>query len=256
MRFADPEHIINLLSKLNTRERVKIRTKCMSRLTTLITGAGIQTPVNSLTQLDNIIVIGDVDTAFPLQALKVDIDNDTKIFINSAPILGAFAKWMNNIVGTVVGLALKIGSGRVYGRNIAVTLTNNGVTTPVVYAFSDDDNGEIFEATTVVVNANSYVDLDRFSSVMVASPTTTVSSVEVQFTNGCKTTIGVEEAAALFVSMGNAAETDGFLNGCLVFDNRFEKISKLRIYTTANPMTYCLFKFNQQVWDAYKRRGK
>lgn len=228
----------------------------MSQLTTLLPGVGINTNVLGLTQLDNIILVGDSDDVNVLQGLRIDVDNDTKINIQSQIILTAFAKWMNNVVGpaAAIGLVFRIASGRIKGNNIAITLTNAGATTPAVYAFSDAESGLPLEATTATINALSYNDYDSFSAVIVANPAA-IASIEVEFTNGCKSTMIAVEAAALFVSQGNAAEALGYLGGALVFDNRGGTFRKVRIYSNATPITLCLFRFPQSAFDALKRLG-
>ena len=144
----------------------------MSALGALITGAGVQTTFAGQAQCDACIVIGDVDTAIPIQGLSVEIDG--KPFINLTGVqtlIAALAKWkMKAIQGAaVIGMVLRIATGRI-ARPTTYRFTNAGATTPTVYVFSDEDNGIPIEAATSQINASSSQLYAAFSALFIQTP--------------------------------------------------------------------------------------
>lgn len=202
----------------------------MGQIGTLLTGAGVTTVIPGNAQCEAMIVLGDVDTAFPLQGVTVEVDGSPFFNVQSAALLTAYAKWMMQVTGTVIGIALKIATGMM-PRNTTYRLTNAGATTPIIYAFSDNDNGVPFLCATKQINALSYEDFDNFSALFVTTPAN-VLNYEIAFSNGSKKTFAPQEIDAYF-ALQFSAETDGRLSGVTVLDNRDKKYSKIRINCTA-----------------------
>jgi hypothetical protein len=220
----------------------------MSNLGALITGAGVQTTFAGQAQADEYIVIGDVDTANPLQGITVEVDGTPFINIQAnAALIGAFAKWQQEFVGTVVGLMWKVATGMI-GRNTTYRFTNNGATTPVVKVFSDSRNGVPIVATTKQINVSSFEDFTKFSALFLSLPAS-VSSVEIVFLDGHKATMTIEEVDALF-SLKNQSEADGRLNAVSVIDNTDQSIKSVRIFAGGTAVTVLIAKLPNQAFQA------
>jgi hypothetical protein len=203
----------------------------MAQIGTLVTGAGIQTIIAGQSQCESLIVIGSVSTATPLQGLQVEIDGVPFININNQPaLLGAYAKWCSNFTATLVGIVLKVATGRI-NRNTTYRFTNNGATVPIIYATSDNENGIPFLVGTKQINASSYEDFEKFSALFVGTPAN-VASAEIVFTNGTKSTMTFQELDAYF-NINNPADANGELNACTVIDNRNGTIKSVRLNCSA-----------------------
>lgn len=138
----------------------------MSQIGTLTTGAGVATIFSGQAQCEEYLLLGDVDTANPLQGISVEIDGTPFINIqNSEPLVGAFFKWMSQTVAGAVGLCFKLATGMI-PKNTTYRLINNGVTTPTVKVFSDSKGGVPFIATTKGINASSFEDFRKFSALI------------------------------------------------------------------------------------------
>lgn len=213
---------------LNLYPLTKENSDPMGLITTLITGAGVVT-TSGQAQCESMIVVGDVDTANALQGLSVEVDGAPFFNIPSSnsALIGAYAKWMVNGVGTVVGLVFKIATGRI-PRATTYRFTNNGATTPAVYAFSDADNGVPVVCATKGINASSYDDFSKFSALFIGTPAN-LTNADVLFTNGYRVTMTMQELEAWF-SMKNQAETNGDLNAVTVIDNRDGSVAAMRLY--------------------------
>jgi hypothetical protein len=211
----------------------------MSQLTTLITGAGITTPVTGQAQCEQTIVIGTVDTANPLQGLAIDVDGTTIINIQNAALLTAYAKWMKRFVNNIVGIAFSIASGRI-PRSTNYRFTNAGVTTPAIFAFSDNSSGIPILAATKQVQASSYEDFQKFSALFISVPANLLNC-EVVFKDGTKSTMTPAEVAAEFI-LTNDAEASGFLGACLVIDNRNQNIRTVRVNASGTAVTVLIAK--------------
>jgi hypothetical protein len=208
-----------------------INLKFMSQIGTLITGAGIATVIAGQSQCEQYLLIGDVDTANPLQGIQVEIDGVTFININaSATLIAAFAKWQSESTGATIGGLIKLATG-VVKKNTTIRLTNAGATVPAIYAFSEADNGIPLMASTKTVNPTSYDDFERFSAIFLGTPAN-IASLEIVFADGRKSTMTVQEADALF-NLYNQTETDGRLGGITVIDNTSQNIRAVRVNTNA-----------------------
>jgi hypothetical protein len=201
----------------------------MAQIGTLTTGAGAVTSFNGLSQLDEFLLIGDADTANPLQGLTVEVNGETLINIQVQALITAFAKWLMEMTGSTVGVLLKLATGRIKG-NTNIRLINSGATTPAVYAFSDSDGGLPFISATEVILAGAFSDFRNFSALMISAPANLQSAI-VEFEDGYTTSMTAVELGAYF-TIENNAEADGYLGGVLVVDNRNARIKSIRLFAT------------------------
>lgn len=219
----------------------------MSVIGSLITGAGVQTTFSGQAQCDEYIVLGDVGTANPLSGITVEVDGTPFINIaNSAPLVGAYAKWMSEFCGTAVGVMFKVSTGMI-PRNTTYRFTNAGVTTPTIRVFSDSKGGVPFVATTKNINISSFEDFSKFSALFVTLPAN-ISSVEIVFADGHKATMTSQEVDALF-NLKNQTEAAGQLNACTVIDNTDQSIQSVRIFAGATALTVLIVKLPQGAFD-------
>lgn len=201
----------------------------MAQIGTLTTGAGVVTTIPGLSQMDEYLVIGDVDTANPLQGLQVDVNGVTLVNITVQALITSFAKWLMEMAGTSVGLMIKLSTGRVKG-NTTIRLTNSGATTPAIYAFSDSDGGLPFLVATEVILAGGYSDFNSFSSLHISAPANIQQAI-VTFAGGFQTVMSMPELCAYF-ALTNNSEADGQLGGVVVVDNSRGNIENVRVFAT------------------------
>jgi len=204
----------------------------MAQIGTLTTGAAVTTIIAGQAQCESIIVLGTIATAMPLQGLQIEIDGVPFINISNQPtLLAAYAKWCNqvNATGAIIGVAMKVTTGRIF-RTTTYRFTNNGATTPAIFAFSNNSNGVPFLVGTKQINASSYEDFQKFSAIFIGTPAN-VSSAEVTFTNGTKSTLAPAEIDALFgIQFPNEA---GELAAVAIMDNRDQSIANVRLNCSA-----------------------
>lgn len=222
----------------------------MSKLTTLLTGAGVSTIVQGQAQLESAIVIGDVDTAMPLQGIKISINGETKLDISgSQPLVSAFAKFMNRICGTVIGLIIRVATGRING-NTTYTFTNNGATVPDVYAFSDNSNGVPVIGSTKGINALSNETFTKFSALFI-TPSANVASLDVIWADGTTQNMSVLEMDAHFSEL-NDTEANGRLDAVVTTcDNRSQCFQSVKVNATT-AVTVAAIKLPQSYFDSIK----
>jgi len=207
----------------------------MSQLGTLITGAGVQTTFAGQAQCEQYIVIGDVDTANPLRGFSVEIDGAPFINIQATlPLMSAFMQWQMESIGATVGFMLKIATGMI-AKNTTYRFTNNGVTTPNIFAFSEAQDGIPILATTKGINASSFEDFSKFSALFLTLPAS-ISSVEIVFNDeegntGHKATMTIEEVDALF-ALDNQSEANGRLTAVSIIDNSDQNIKSVRVFAS------------------------
>jgi hypothetical protein len=203
----------------------------MPQIGTLLTGAGVTTVISGQPQCEEFLLLGDVDTANPLQGLQVEIDGTTYINIaNAATLLTAYAKWLSQFTATIVGIVFKLATGNI-PKPTTYRLTNAGATTPAVFAWSDNNAGVPFVVTPVTVVATNYQDFERFSALFIQTPAN-LDRAEVVFASGRKQTLVGVELDAMF-SMKYSTEANGQLGGVTVIDNTDQSIDQVRIYTNA-----------------------
>lgn len=227
----------------------------MSKLGSLITGAGVQTTFSGQSQLDEYIVIGSVSTATPISGLSIEVDG--KSFINLVGVqtlLAALAKWkMKAVQGSaIVGVFLRIATGRII-KNTTYKFTNAGATTPDVYVFSDAENGIPAEVATAQINLNSNQTWTAFTALFIQTPAN-VLSYEVIFANGYSVTLTTFEMDAYFANQYDS-ETSGELGGVSVIDNSDQKFRSIKINTnaTAAGLLVMVVKMPDASWNVLKR---
>jgi len=223
----------------------------MPVLLTLTTGAGVVSQATGQAQCENMITIGDCDTANPLQGLQVEIDGTSFLNIASpnAALITAFMKWLSQITASTVASVLKLATGKVQ-RSTTYRFTNAGATTPIVYATSDAGNGVPMLAGTKFVNASSYDDFKRFSALMIATPAN-VQQVEILFKSGVKNIFAIQEVDSLY-AIKRPTEADGRLGGVSVIDNTDQSIDAVRIYTLATGTTVLIIKLPDTSFEIMK----
>ena len=221
-------------------------------LTTLVTGAAVNTSLNPITQLESNILIGDVDTANPLRGLSVTVNGKNTINIQgSQPLLSVFAKFCQNVVATVVGLVFKIATGRINREGSSIVFTNDGATVPQIFGYSTESNGEPIEAQTsgiVALDNRTYRD---FSGLFI-TPAANVSNFDIVFADGTSQTMTVVEADALFSQM-NQTELNGRLDAVVTgFDNRSGLFKSVRVNATT-AVTVMLIKLPDSYFSSLKK---
>ena len=224
----------------------------MAQISTLLTGAGVTTVIPGQSQAEEFILIGDVDTANPLQALQVEIDGTPFITINNALLLTAFMKWMmETINGTaVVGLLIKVATGLIR-RNTTYRLTNAGATTPAIFAYSTNRSGVPYLSSSKQINPSAYEDFDKFSGLFITAPAN-IQSAEVLFADGHRSTLSGVELDSLF-SYDNQSEANGQLGGVTVIDNRDMSIQQVRIYCVTTALTVLVAKLPNEAFQQLKQ---
>ncbi len=203
----------------------------MSQIGTLVTGAGVTTVISGQAQCESILLIGDITTANPLQGLQVEIGGTPFINIQgNQTLLTAIAKWRPQPDNGAIGSAFVIATGKI-PKQTNYKLTNAAATTPAIYAFSDNDNGVPILAGTKQINASSYDDFDSFSALFIGTPAN-LTSAEIVFMNGTKTTLTPVEVDALY-NLKEPADASGRLGGVTVIDNTDQSIKSVRLYCSA-----------------------
>lgn len=223
----------------------------MSQIGTLTTGAGVTTVVAGQSRCDMFLLLGDVDTANPLQGLSVEIEGVSTVSIaNAATLLTAFAKWQQELTAAVVGVLFKIATGTIF-KSTTYRFTNAGATTPVIQAFSEAPEGVPFIAATDTINALSSQVYERFSALFIQTPAN-IGTIEVQFVNGHRETMLIAESDARF-SLFNQSEADGRLGGVSVIDNSEQEIESVKINTNnTGACTILAAKLPDEAWKVLK----
>lgn len=222
----------------------------MGQIGTMITGAGVVTPLVGQTSCPQSIYLGDVDTANPLQGLQVEVDGQPFInIINNASLVNAYAKWLQEpLAGGTNGLLLPIATGKIE-KNTTLRLTNNGATVPVIRAFSEEGEGVPLIVATTGINALSGQDFINFSGLIIDLPAN-VNNIEIVTTDGHRETWTVQDADAYY-NKYHASETDGRLGGCTVIDNRDGKFASVRI-NTVTALTVLIAKLPDGAFNALR----
>jgi len=219
----------------------------MSLLGALITGAGVDTTFSGQAQCEQYITIGDVDTAFMLRGMTIEVDGTPVIQIaNSLPLMTAFAQWLMENVAGAPGFMLKIATGMI-PANTTYRFTNDGVTTPNIFVNSDSSGGVPVIATSKGINANSFEDFNKFSALFITVPADVVS-VEISYVDGHKSTVQIEEIDSKF-AMGNQTDANGRLTAVSVIDNTEQEIKAVRIFADPTGLTVLIVKLPDAVFE-------
>jgi hypothetical protein len=211
-------------------------------LSALTTGAGVSTVTPSQSQVESDVLIGDIDTAQPCQGIKVNVDGDTTMDVqNSQPLVSVLSKLSQLITGTVIGLVLKIATGRVFCKSCVVTFTNSGATTPAVYWSSQKGVGQpgrLIRARTTTINPNSNQTFNKgdYAYLAVTNPAN-INSFDFTFTDGTQQNMSGVEVDALFAK-NNETEANGRLDAVVTtIDNTKQNIQSVRINVGATAVT-------------------
>lgn len=213
----------------------------------MITGAGIVTVIAGQAQLEEFILIGDVDTTNPLSAIQIEVSGQTVLNINSAALITAFMKWAMETAGGVVGLMLKVSTGRI-NKSTTYRFTNAGATTPNIFAFSDSQTGIPIEVASKTINASSYETFEKFSVLFIETPAN-FNYADITFSDGHQSQLSIEEVDALF-ALKNQSEANGRLGTCSVISNTDQSIKTVKIYTTASALTVLQAKLPDAAFKA------
>lgn len=235
----------------------------MSQIGTLTAGAGVTTNIVGQKKLDMFLLIGDIDTANPLQGLTVELDGVAYFSVaNAATLLTAFAKWQQELTGSTVGVMFKLATGAIEG-SVNYRLTNAGATTPVIQAFSETSDGVPFYVSTDTVNALSSQVYDKFSALFLQTPAN-IASVEVEFyvdpdnkNLGTYRELMLPAEVDAYFSLFNQSETDGRLGGVSVIDNTRQNISSVKINTNnTGACTILQAKLPDEAFKQIARAGR
>lgn len=207
----------------------------MSLLGALVTGAGVDTTFAGQAQCEQFILIGDVDTTCPLRGIQIMIGGKSVINITgSQPLVNAFMKFMMNLTASTIGLLFKVSCGKI-NKATTYRFTNDGATTPNIYAYSQDERADLavpVEASMVGINANSYDTFSKFTALLITS-SANVSSIDILFADGNKNNFSMVEIDAMFATY-NQAEANGRLDAVVsTIDNRFGNIESVQINCSA-----------------------
>jgi hypothetical protein len=206
----------------------------MAQIGTLASGAGAITSIAGLSQLDEFLLIGDVDTTNPIQGLTIEQNGETLFNCQNQALLGAFAKWLQESAAGPVGGMFKLATGRIKGST-NIRLINSGTTTPGIFAFSDSDGGRPVLGGQEVVLAGSASEFTNFDALFITAPANLQQAV-VNFTDGFQTVMTPAELGAYF-NLNNQSDADGYLNGCVVIDNSQKNINSVRLFATGANIT-------------------
>lgn len=219
----------------------------------LTTGTGVNSVTPNQSQVESDVVIGDIDTAMPIQGLKVNIDGDTTIDVQgSQPLISVLSKLSQFMTGSgIIGLIIKIATGRLFCNAAQITFTNAGATTPTVYWYSmrggmmkGGANGVPIRARTVSINPSTsqiYNGTD-FAYLAVTNPTN-ITSFDFTFADGStQQNVSVIETDAMFAK-SNETEANGRLDALVTcIDNSRRNITTVRINVAATAVTVMTVK--------------
>lgn len=202
----------------------------MSQIGTLTTGAGIQTIIN-LQYAPQMVYLGSVSTIQALQNFSVSIAGKETINLNGNVLINAFAQWlMEADVGNgIVGFALKVANGNIPNQQTQLRFTNNGVTTPNIFQYSDQIGTDAVFASTSSVNANANQLVTDFSALFI--DTTNFQNADIQFANGFSDRFEATDIASYFTQT-NQADASGLLSTALVINNLGGQVAGVRIFAT------------------------
>lgn len=219
----------------------------MSKIGTLLTGAGVTTSLNALSQCPSCIMLGTVATANPLTGLVVEIGGNALFNITGqAALLSAIGKFCTRWVSTLQGVVFPIATGLIK-RTTNIRLTNGGATVPDIFGWSEMPAGAPVLAGTTTINLSSFEDFSRFSALFIGTPAN-IGSAEITFMNGHKDTFSQVELDALF-AMKHDTEAAGQLLGITVIDNTDQSILSVRLNIITAATTVAILKVPDEVFQ-------
>jgi len=194
----------------------------MSQIGTLTTGAGIVTTIN-LQYVPEFIVIGTAFANNVLSGISWNISGQEQVNISGAVSTNALAKFKNRgtLTNQTVNTIYSTGFGYIPNKQFQIRLTNAGVTTPAIYAFSRQfGNGRVLTASQQVVIDGANQGFSNFLGLQFLA--TNVARVDLTFRNprtneSYSDSFLPAEVNALF-GLDNISE-DGVLSTLSVLDN-------------------------------------
>jgi prepilin-type processing-associated H-X9-DG protein len=193
----------------------------MSQVSTLVTGAGIDTIIN-LPYVPEVLLIGESDTDLPIQGLSIQVGGKDYQNIQSQALIQAFSKWkMEGMLGADVKIAqrIPISNGFIAGQNCQIRLTNAGATTPAIYAYSQGKGDDVLEAGTLTVQAQTSQVFPQFMALFFDPAN--LDYANITFLDGHQDKFTAAELRAMFAEM-NETDADGELAGLICIDNTAE----------------------------------
>ena len=195
----------------------------MSQISTLITGAGVVTPVN-LQFVPARILVGTTDTDLPITAVNWSIGGKLVGNIGAQNLAQAFSKFhMGGLLGADVKVSqiLMIADGYIPNQQFQINFTNAGVTTPAIYDVSDEFyQGNVSYVSPSVILDGANQGFSDFIALQFLP--TNVSKVDITFMNPATrrtftNTFTIAELEAYFASE-NITDADGLYAGILTID--------------------------------------
>ena len=179
------------------------------------------------------VVIGLIDTDLVITEYSVTIGGVVRQQVTTQVTVQAIAKYlMECLLGADVkiGMVLKLADGFIPDQTLELRLIQTGVTTPIVYGFSDS-KGQGFPVlcgqSTILASSNQ--DYDNFTALFF--PPANFDYAQIVFTDGHSDKLVAAELAALF-TFQNQADADGYLAGQICIDNKEKSIGSVTLFTT------------------------
>ena len=202
----------------------------MSQISTLGSGAGVQTIVN-LQYTPAYVYLGTVQTVPPLQNFSVSIAGRQTININNSGLITAFSQWLMQSRGTGVGYMLKVANGNLPNQETQLRFTNDGVTTPDIFAYSDAKGTNAIFASTSSINASANNLITDFDGLFIDP--TNFQDAEFTFSNGFTDRFTATDIASYFLQT-NQSDANGLLSTILAVNNVGRQIESVRIYANSS----------------------
>lgn len=169
----------------------------------------------NLDSLPQFILIGAPDTDIPVTNLSVVSAGQQIISLTSAANIIAFAKYQQ---GAMLGADVKVPMGitvadGMINKGTTINMLNGGVTTPAVYAVSNQKGSIARQAVETSINASANATYQGFEALFF-NPTN-VLRAQITFSSGFSDEFSVPELDAYFAKT-NICDADGRLNGLTV----------------------------------------
>jgi hypothetical protein len=204
----------------------------MSQIATMTTGAGVVTTVN-LQYCPAYVTIGTPGTPLPLQGFSVSVAGKETINVTVTDFIRAFSLWLvesPNQDAAILMSVLKLANGNLPNQQTQLRFTNDGVTTPAVFAFSESIGDDVVIGATSSVNANANQLVTDFD--FLAIDETNFDNADVTFRSGFTDRFTASELRN-FLAMSGQTGSTGRLSGTLAVNNITRSIVSIRLFATA-----------------------
>lgn len=207
----------------------------MSQIGTLTTGASVVTTIN-LQYVPEFIIVGNSFTDASLSGVSWNVSGKELVNVAGANPVYAFGRFKNNgdLTNQVVNTIFTTGYGYLPNQQFQLRLTNAGVTTPAIYAFSRRrGNGRVITASQQVVINGANQRYSNFLALQFLQ--TNVSRIDIEWKNAqtgetFSDSLLPAEINTLF-GLDNISEA-GLLSSQAIIDNS-ALVSKKGVYVTA-----------------------